>query len=115
MKTRGDQHDQGWRSSRRGLLRSAGVGGAVIAMAAVACRGAKKPAGNSGVNAPGQAAIQPRRGGTLVYAGGSGGSFDIQGRSFDPYIQTQQSSKSYGLFYSRLVAYNLRTYAIEPD
>ncbi|HTE83508.1 MAG TPA: ABC transporter substrate-binding protein, partial [Dehalococcoidia bacterium] len=104
------------RPSRRRLLRSAGLGGAAIAATAVGCAGTKKPAaGSSRASAPGQASTRPSRGGTLVYAGGLGGSYDIQGRTFDPYIQTQQSSKSYGLFYSRLVAYDLATYAIEPD
>lgn len=83
--------------------------------ATVGCSTAKNPGGSSTGNAPGPAAAQPRRGGALTYAGGLGGSYDTQGRTFDPYIQTQQSSKSYGLFYSRLVSYNLRTYAIEPD
>ncbi len=104
------------RSSRRRLLRGAGLGGAALALTMAGCREAKQPAaGTSGAVMGGQAGAQPKQGGTLVYAGGTAGSYDIQGRTFDPYVQTQQSSKSYGLFYSRLLAYDLRTYAIGPD
>jgi len=100
--------DQALRTSRRGLL---GWSGAALATAAAACS-ARKPSTSA---QPGPAPTQPKQGGSLTYAGGLAGSYDIQGRTFDPYIQTQQSSKSYGLFYDRLVAYNYRTYAIEPN
>jgi len=36
-------------------------------------------------------------------------------RPYDPTTQTQGGAKSYALFYERLLAYNLSTYAIEPE
>ena len=65
--------------------------------------------------ASGQTAEQPRHGGTLIYAGGNAGSADIIGYPFDPAIPPQSQERSYSLFYERLLAYNLRTYAIEPE
>jgi peptide/nickel transport system substrate-binding protein len=102
----------GARRNRRELLRVPAAAGLFALTSAAACS-TKNPARNAA--SPSPAAAQPKRGGTLVYAGGVSGSYDIQGRTFDPYVQTQQSSKSYGLFYSRLVAYNLRNYTIESD
>jgi peptide/nickel transport system substrate-binding protein len=100
-------------SSRRRFL-GAGAASAALAGVSAACRKGASPAAKPGA-AGGQQAATPQRGGTLNYAGGQAGSFDIQGRSFDPTIQTQYSSKSYTLFYQRLVAYNLATYAVEPE
>ena len=51
----------------------------------------------------------------ISYAGGAAGSYDTQGRTFDPKIQTQFGSKSYTLFYERLLAYNLVNYKVEPE
>jgi peptide/nickel transport system substrate-binding protein len=101
------------RHNRRWLLRTSAAGGALAAISTAGCSTGKPPGNAASTSSP--TAAQPKRGGTLTYAGGIAGSYDIRGRGFDPYVQTQQSSKSYGLFYSRLLAYNLRTYAIEPD
>jgi len=103
-----------WRPNRRRLLNAGAAGAAGLAIASAACRKGAGPSARPGT-AGGQQAASPQRGGTLNYAGGQAGSFDIQGRSFDPTIQTQYSSKSYTLFYQRLVAYNLATYAVEPE
>ena len=94
------------------------MAGAALALApAIACNAGRKQTGASGAQsgASAQTAKQPKKGGVLNYAGGAAGSNDTQGRTFDPQVQTQWSSKSYGLFYERLVAYNIRTYAVEPE
>ena len=98
--------------NRRRLLATAGAGATALAVACGNRRGngggppAKQQTG------AGRAAKQPKRGGNLNYAGGILGSFDTQGRSFDPHIQTQYGARSYTLFYERLVAYNLVTYNV---
>ncbi|MFI5269513.1 MAG: hypothetical protein ACHQ7M_19215, partial [Chloroflexota bacterium] len=76
-------------------------------------RGARSSAGQQTASSP--ADKQPKRGGTLNYAGGVWGSFDTQGRTFDPHVQTQSGSRSYTLFYDRLLAYNLVTWQVEPS
>ena len=96
--------------NRRRLLSSAAAGGAGIALSA-ACGGR----GSSGSAAKKPAVQQPKRGGVISYAGGAAGSYDTQGRTFDPMIQTQFGSKSYTLFYQRLLAYNLVNYKLEPE
>ena len=99
------------RISRRRVLAAAGAG---LAASAIACNtnkgsapGASKPAA--------QAAKQPKRGGVLNYAGGVWGSFDIQGRTFDPHIQTQSGARSYTLWYDRLLAYDLEKWTVQPS
>ena len=103
-----------WRGrglSRRRALQATGLAGAGLATAAaIGCSAGRKPG-----NAANQPATQATRGGTLTRAGGNAGSYDTQGRTFDPEIQTQFGAKSYGLFYDGLVGYNLSTYAIEPE
>src|SRR6476469_9958200 len=97
--------------NRRHLLRAASAGGAGLALAAAGC-------GKSGTPSPSakpSGAQQPKRGGVLTYAGGAAGSYDTQGRTFDPMIQTQFGAKSYTLFYQRLLAYNLVSYKLEPE
>jgi peptide/nickel transport system substrate-binding protein len=102
------------RMNRRRLISAAGIGTAGLAVACSTRKGSGT--GSSAGQAPSSpAAKQPKRGGTLNYAGGVLGSFDIQGRTFDPHIQTQSGSRSYTLFYERLVAYNLATYNVEPE
>ena len=102
--------------SRRRMLRSAGAAGAGWAITAAACGGRQKgPAGSVGPGAAASGAAQPKRGGVLTRAGGAGGSYDTQGRTFDPDIQTQFGAKGYTLFYERLVGYNIGTYALEAE
>ena len=106
-----------WRLSRRRALQKAGLTGIGLGMsAAFACSSNRKQAGG-GATPAAQAGKQPKRGGVINYPGGGkiGTSYDIAGRSFDPDIQTQFGAKGYGLFYDRLLSYNLRTYAVEPD
>ena len=103
------------RWSRRRLLQDAGAGGAGLAIATTAaCSSGKRPPAGSSASTPG--AQQPKRGGTIIYAGGSGaGSYDVEALGFDPHAQLEFFEKSYTLFYERLLAYNLRTYAVESE
>jgi len=96
---------------RRQLLRGGAIAAAgVAAPAALGCSRRHQPSSQTG------AAKQPRRGGTLLYPGGGGvGSYDIEGYGFDPASQLQFFAKAYTLFYERLLAYNVRTRAIEPE
>jgi ABC-type transport system substrate-binding protein len=98
---------------RRLIARASAVASAVPLLSAFACR--QSATQNPQSSAAGQSARQPRRGGSLSYAGGAAGSNDTRGRTFDPQVQTQWSSKSYTLFYERLVGYNIRTYDVEPE
>lgn len=103
------------RLARRRLL-GAALGSAGLAALAGSCSQGRQTSSTSGGAAnQAQSAGQPRKGGILNYAGGIAGSNDTQGRTFDPTIQTQWSDKSYLLFYERLVAYNPRTYKVEPE
>ena len=104
--------------SRRRLLQgaaTAAAGGA--ASLALACNSSRKPAGEAGTQpaAAGQGGQQAKRGGTLSYSGGFAGSYDTWGSGYDPMTVLQWGAKSYTLFYQRLLAYNLETYAIEPE
>jgi peptide/nickel transport system substrate-binding protein len=98
--------------SRRRLIRGGVLGGTGMALVAAGCGTRGRPAkpGSSG-----QGAQQAKPGGILSYAGGAAGSYDTQGRTFDPMIQTQFGAKSYTLFYQRLLAYNLVSYKIEAE
>jgi len=101
----------GARLSRRRVLASAA---AVASAGALGC-GSHGKSGSASVPSGGSAAAQPKKGGVLNYAGGAAGSNDTRGRSFDPTIQTQWASKQYTLFYERLLAYDLRTYTVQPE
>ena len=57
----------------------------------------------------------PVKGGTVNYAGGIVGSFDTQGSGFDPMTVAASTGRNYAFFYERLIAYNISTYAIEPE
>lgn len=108
---------EGRQLSRRRLFRAAAWGGTAAAAAtSFACGGTRRQSSVGGSAATSsQAAGQPKRGGSVTFAGGMAGSYDLQGRSFDPAIQTQFGAKSYSLFYERLLAYNLKSYAVEPE
>jgi len=102
------------RMNRRRLLRGVGLSGSGAAAAmALGCNAGSRPQATAKSEAG--TAKQPKKGGVLTYAGGEAGSYDTRGASFDPYTNLQQGAKSFGLFYERLVAYNLRTYALEPE
>ncbi len=105
------------RLSRRRVLAAGSAAASLAAAATIACSsGQNRGAGaNKQTGAANQGSTQPKRGGVLTYAGGSGYAYDTQKRTFDPTIQTQFGAKGYELFYERLVAYNLRTYAVEPE
>jgi peptide/nickel transport system substrate-binding protein len=98
------------RLGRRRVLRGAVLGGVGLTLTtAGGCSTSKRPAAAS------PSAKQPKRGGIISYAGGSAGSYDTQGTSFDPDVQTQFASKSFGLFYQRLLGYNPRSFEVEPE
>src|ERR1700730_13883020 len=100
---------------RRALL-GAGLAGTALALGSAAGCGSKTQSGSSKkANSGSQATKQPKKGGVLTYAGGSGYAYDTQKRTFDPHIQTQFGAKGYELFYERLLAYDLRTYEIQPE
>jgi len=100
--------------SRRRLMLGATGTAALALTPALSC--GSRPAATSG-GRPQAAGVgqQPKKGGTLIYAGGAAGSQDVGGRTFDPDIQTQFAAKNYILFYDRLLAYNLRSYKVEPE
>ena len=98
------------RFTRRRLAGSSAAGAGFALAAACSTRRPSSP------SAPGAATTaQPRRGGTISYAGGGAGSFDSQGRGFDSYIQSQLGAKGYTLFYERLVCYDLQTHIVQPE
>ena len=105
------------RLGRRRLLKGAGIGGAGLAAAwTLGCSSGKtQTGGTSSAGSASNAAGQPKRGGVLNYAGGFAGSRDTLGGGFDPDTQLGFAVRGYTLFYERLVAYNLRTYALEPE
>jgi peptide/nickel transport system substrate-binding protein len=102
--------------SRRRVLQTA-AGGGLAAMAALACNSGRRQgqATNKQAGAGSATAKQPKKGGAITYAGGSGYAYDTQRRTFDPTIQTQFGAKGYALFYEKLVAYDLRTYDVQPE
>jgi peptide/nickel transport system substrate-binding protein len=87
-----------------------------VATSAAACGGrnaappAAKPAGGSVTSGK-----QPQRGGVFNHPGGTAGSFDSLGLTFDPHIQGQSAEQSYTLFYERLLGYNPLTFKVEPE
>jgi peptide/nickel transport system substrate-binding protein len=101
---------------RRGLTRrrlvQAGVGAAALGLSTACGR-----QGSSGTSAGATSArpAQPKSGGTLNYAGGPVGSWDTQGRSFDPMITTQTGARSLTLYYERLLGNNVVTHEVEPE
>jgi peptide/nickel transport system substrate-binding protein len=102
----------GRRFSRRRAIAAAGAGVAASAIACNSNKGASTPAASSQASAT---AKQPKKGGVINYAGGVWGSFDLQGRTFDPHIQTQSGARSYTLWYDRLLAYDLTKWTVQPS
>jgi peptide/nickel transport system substrate-binding protein len=98
--------------SRRRLLAGAAAGAAALG---VACKPKSGGAGSSASPSAGAAGPKAKQGGTLNYAGGVLGSFDIQGRTFDPHVQTQSGARSYTLWYDRLLAYDLVSWQVQPS
>jgi peptide/nickel transport system substrate-binding protein len=94
---------------RSGAVATAGVAGSF----ALACNSKRSAAGPGASGSP--AGQQAKRGGILNYSGGFAGSYDTWGAGFDPDTVLQWGAHAYTLFYQRLVAYNLETYAIEPE
>ena len=103
------------RLRRRALLARGAAGAVALGVASLVACGGKTAPRSGGQSGAGQAARQPKKGGVLTYAGGSGYAYDTQKRTFDPDIQTQFGAKGYELFYERLLAYDLRTYEIQPE
>jgi peptide/nickel transport system substrate-binding protein len=97
------------RLSRRGVLRSAAVGGAGFALATAAACGRS----TSSTKSPGAAVAgdKPQTGGTLrrrtVTTAFSGG--------FDPHVQQGSQTGEMGFFYQALLRLNPKTLAIEPE
>jgi peptide/nickel transport system substrate-binding protein len=101
------------RTVRRRALIAGSAGVSALAMASLSC-GNRQPTASSGASGA-SGSQQPKRGGTLIYAGGAAGASDSQGRTFDPDIQTQFAAKNYTLFYERLLAYDMRSYKVMPE
>lgn len=101
------------RLTRRRLVQTSAAAGAAAGFIGVACSAGRKPAGAG--QAASQPAKQPKRGGVLTYAGGNAGSYDTRGPSFDPHQNFQFGVKGYTLFFERLLAYDLRTYQVQPE
>ena len=102
-----------WRRvlSRRRLVQT-GVGVAALSVSTSCGRRASSGAPSGGQNA---SSAQPKSGGTLNYAGGPVGSWDTQGRSFDPMITTQTGARSLTLYYERLLGNNVVTHEVQPE
>jgi ABC-type transport system substrate-binding protein len=100
------------RLSRRRVLAGATAAGVGVTVSSLACSSSR---GSSSAPKAATATRQAKKGGTLNYAGGIVGSFDTQGLGFDPQTVAQGSARNYTFFYERLVAYNIATYAIEPE
>jgi peptide/nickel transport system substrate-binding protein len=101
------------RVKRRTLLQAGIVAGA--GLAGVACRPQRSATQTRAASTQGTTAKQPRRGGTLNYAGGEAGSYDNRGVPLDPNTNAQFGAKSFSLYYERLFGYDLQTYAVQPE
>lgn len=98
--------------NRRRLLQGAALGGAGLAAATlIGCGRAERPT-TTRETAP---AKQPKYGGFVTHAGGSAGTYDTRGTGLDPHVQEQNGAMSLRLVYQGLLAYDLRTYDVEPE
>jgi peptide/nickel transport system substrate-binding protein len=95
---------------RRALLATGAAGAGIVLTAACRVQG-----GTNTTSTGASGAKQPKKGGTLNYAGGIVGSFDTQGSGFDPMTVAASAGRNYAFNYERLIAYNIATYAIEPE
>jgi peptide/nickel transport system substrate-binding protein len=87
------------------------AGAGMAAASLIACSGQQSTGGTTG-----ETVKEPKRGGMLTHAGGNGGgTFDSQGVGLDPHTYVSIATWGYGLFYQRLLAYDLRKYQIEPQ
>jgi peptide/nickel transport system substrate-binding protein len=112
--SRSDGGAFGRRLSRRSLVRGSAGG---LALAAVAAGGCGHQSTNTSAK-PGEATAstqKPRSGGTFTHPGGTAGSFDTLGVTFDPHIQGQSAEQSYTLFYERLLGYDPLSFKVEPE
>lgn len=94
------------RLSRRGLLRSAVVGGAGLAGIALFGCGSKRSGGAQ--NSKTVASNQPKRGGSITLS-------ENFVRGFDPHILQATNTGIFGMFYSMLIRANPKTNELEPD
>jgi ABC-type transport system substrate-binding protein len=95
---------------RRSVLRWSALGSAgALGASLIGCGDRAAPA------TPAQEVKQPKRGGTLTHAGGSAGSFDTQGVGLDPMTYLSIAGLGYRLFYQGLLAFDPRTYDVQPQ
>jgi peptide/nickel transport system substrate-binding protein len=103
------------RFTRRNLLRGAALGGTGLALAAGAgcsSTASKAPkAANQSAATPAAAASQPRRGGTVIDAR----FLVISSKSLDVNVDPPTSNKMRRLWYQGLLAYDLKTLAVQPQ
>lgn len=97
--------------ARRQALRAGALGGTTLAAATLLGCGEQKPA----VAPEAPAVKQPKRGGILTHAGGEGGSYDTRGTTLDPHINSALGAGTFRHLYQGLVAYDLRTYEVQPE
>lgn len=101
----------GSRLSRRQALRGAALGSIGLEMATlIGCGQKEKPVATTAPEAK-----QPKPGGVITHAGGLAGSWDTRGTTLDPHINSGLGAMGYRLFYQGLLAYDLRTYEVEPE
>jgi len=104
-------------ASRRRLIQGTAASGAGLTAALLAgCAPKKSGPGGSGSSSASSAAKQPKSGGTLIHAGGNGvGSYDVDQTQIDPHINTPLGARGFRLMYQGLLAYDLHTYAVQPE
>jgi peptide/nickel transport system substrate-binding protein len=89
------------------------VGAAIAGAGAIGCGGRSQTA----TTAPtATTARQPKKGGTLIHAGGNTvGGADTEGVELDPQISQSAAARGFRLVYQGLLGYDPRTYAIQPE
>src|SRR4051812_18686040 len=95
--------------TRRRLLSSAATGGALLAGSTILACGGRNSSSNasSGRSNQSRAANEPKRGGVIAHAGGKAGSYDTQGTTLDPHINSPLGARGFRLMYQGLLAYDL--------
>src|SRR5688572_1583543 len=90
--------------SRRRTIQGAAIAGAGLAAAAlIGCRAEEQSTPSA---TGGQSVSQPKRGGTISYAGGVVASWDTRGTTLDPHINSPLGVVGFRLFYQALLAYD---------